>query len=117
MTQFTTVQVEEVERVLGYSVINTTVRSRLVSDYTDTIIDRALTILDELVNIDNLLKESLGTSFVLESRGSKLNYRSHVAHLKSEGTRLLNELGQVLIVGVNFDKYSSNSQVKSLAYW
>ncbi|MFN6460556.1 MAG: hypothetical protein RMZ41_001745 [Nostoc sp. DedVER02] len=119
MTQFTIPQVEEFERILGYSIYNVTVRNQLISDdYTVTIVDRALTILDELVSIDGLLKESLETSFVKESRGSKLSYSSHVAHLKSEGTRLLNELGQLLRVGVNYNKYSPNKKRNSTAaYW
>lgn len=117
MAQFTISQVEEFERILGYSIFNITVRNQLISDdYSGTIIDRALTILDELVSIDNLLKESLETSFVKESRGSKLSYSSHVAHLKSEGTRLLAELGQLLRVGVNYNKYSSNSK-RTLTYY
>nr|WP_322719582.1 hypothetical protein [Nostoc sp. ChiQUE02]MDZ8232618.1 hypothetical protein [Nostoc sp. ChiQUE02] len=118
MTQFTIPQIEEFERILGFFVFDTTVRNGLTSEYSDTTIDRTLTILDELVSIDNLLKESLETSFVKESRGSKLSYSSHVAHLKSEGTRLLTELGQLLRVGVNYNKYSPNKKRNSTAaYW
>ncbi|MEH1957672.1 hypothetical protein [Nostoc sp.] len=118
MAQFTTIQAEEFERILGFFESNNSVRNSLTSQYSDTVIDRALTILDELVGIDDLLKESLETSFVKESRGSKLSYSSHVAHLKSEGTRLLNELGQLLRVGVNYNKYSFNSKrTSTVAYW
>ncbi|MFS0515140.1 hypothetical protein ACEYW6_10505 [Nostoc sp. UIC 10607] len=117
MTQFTIPQIEEFERILGFFVFDTTVRNGLASEYSDTTIDRTLTILDELVSIDNLLKESLDTSYVRGSGGLKLSYNSHVAHLKSEGTRLLNELGQLLRVGVNFNKYSPNSRRNTIAYW
>ncbi len=117
MTQFTIPQIEEFERTLGFFVFDTTVRNSLTSQYSDTVIDRALTIVDELASIDNLLKESLETSFVRESRGSKLSYSSHVAHLKSEGTRLLTELGQLLVVGVNYNKYLPNSRHNTIAYW
>ncbi|MEH1966750.1 hypothetical protein [Nostoc sp.] len=117
MTQFTIPQIEEFERILGFFVFDTTVRNSLTSQYSDTVMDRTLTILDELVSVDNLLKESLESSFVMESRGSKLSYSSHVAHLKSEGTRLLTELGQLLVVGVNYNKYSPNSRRNTIAYW
>jgi hypothetical protein len=118
MTQFTIPQIEEFERVLGFFVFDTTVRNGLTSDYSDTTIDRTLTILDELVGIDSLLKESLETSYVRGSGGLKLSYGSHVSHLKSEGTRLLNELGQLLVVGVNYNKYSPNKKRNSTAaYW
>ncbi|MEH1858036.1 MAG: hypothetical protein V7L21_08545 [Nostoc sp.] len=118
MTQFTTVQAEEFERILGYFEFSSLIRTELTSNYSDTVIDRTLSILDELAGIDNLLKESLETSFVQESRGSKLSYSSHVAHLKSEGTRLLTELGQLLRVGVNYNKYSPNKKRNSTAaYW
>ncbi|MEA5625310.1 hypothetical protein [Nostoc sp. UHCC 0251] len=116
MTQFTTSQIEEFERILGFFVFDTTVRNSLTSQFPDTVVDRALTILDELVSVDSLLKESLETSFVRESRGSKLSYSSHVAHLKSEGTRLLTELGQLLVVGVKYNKYSPNKR-NTIAYW
>nr|WP_322686614.1 hypothetical protein [Nostoc sp. DedQUE07]MDZ8133235.1 hypothetical protein [Nostoc sp. DedQUE07] len=118
MAQFTTVQAEEFERILGFFEFSSLIRTELTSNYSDTVIDRTLSILDELVSIDSLLKESLETSFVQESRGSKLSYRSHVAHLKSEGTRLLTELGQLLRVGVNYNKYSPNKKRNSTAsYW
>ncbi|MEH1803228.1 MAG: hypothetical protein V7L13_29510 [Nostoc sp.] len=118
MAQFTTVQAEEFERVLGFFEFSSLIRTELTSNYSGTIVDRTLAILDELVSIDNLLKESLETSFVKESRGSKLSYGSHVAHLKSEGTRLLIELGQLLRVGVNYNKYLPNSKrTSTVAYW
>ncbi|MEA5603705.1 hypothetical protein [Nostoc sp. UHCC 0252] len=117
MAQFTTVQAEEFERILGFFEFSSLIRNELTSNYSDTVVDRTLSILDELVSIDNLLKESLETSFVKESRGSKLSYSSHVAHLKSEGTRLLTELGQLLRVGVNYNKYSPNNKRSQVHYY
>ncbi len=118
MAQFTTVQAEEFERILGFFEFSSLIRNELTSNYSDTVVDRTLSILDELVIIDNLLKESLESSFVRESRGSKLSYSSHVAHLKSEGTRLLTELGQLLRVGFRYNKYSPNSRrTSTVAYW
>ncbi|NEU81491.1 hypothetical protein [Nostoc sp. UIC 10630] len=119
MAQFTTVQAEEFERILGFFAFSSLIRTELTSNYSDTVVDRTLTILDELVIIDDLLKEALSLSYVKESRGqTKFSYSSHVAHLKSEGTRLLTELGQLLKVGVHYNKYSPISKRNStVAYW
>jgi len=117
MAQLTLATVEKVERLCGYSVFSSVVRNQLTSEYTQTIVDRALEILDELDNIDLLLKDALSTSFVTESRGSKLSYAAHVRHLKSEGTRLLNELTNLLSIGVEYNKYSPISKKNSYYYW
>ncbi|MEH2093991.1 hypothetical protein [Nostoc sp.] len=119
MTQFTTVQAEEFERILGFFESSSLIRTELTSNYSDTVVDRTLAILDELVGIDDLLKEALSLSYVKESRGqTKFSYSSHVAHLKSEGTRLLIELGRLLRVGVEFNKYLPDKKSNStVAYW
>lgn len=116
MTQLTPPEIEKVEMVLGYTTLSTSVRTQLTTEYTQVIVDRALEILDELLLIDGYLKEALSTSFVTEARGSKLSYRQHVAHQKSEGTRLLTELARLLSVDVAFNKYQPK-KVSTVSYW
>lgn len=115
MANFTTTQIEKIEMVLGYnSPISDVVHTQLSTDFPQVVYDRAVVILADLDDINAKLKEATDTSYVTESRGSKLSYGQHVRHLKSEATRLLKELAHILSVDVAFNKYSSNT---SKYYW
>lgn len=109
-------QIEKVEMLCGYTTISNTVRTQLTTEFTQVIIDRVSEIISELASIDEYLKEALSTSFVTEARGSKLNYKSHVAHLKSEAVRLLKELANLLSIDVAFNKYQTN-KTSTISYW
>ncbi|BAY64982.1 hypothetical protein NIES22_50830 [Calothrix brevissima NIES-22] len=101
--------------VLGYnSPISSVVHSQLSTNFTQVVYDRAVAILTDLDDINAKLKEATDTSYVTESRGSKLSYSQHVRHLKSEATRLLKELAHILSVDVAFNIYFSNTPK---AYW
>lgn len=115
MAQFTLSQIETFERLLGYSIFSDVVRNQLTSDYTQTVVDRALEIITELENVDLLLKEARETSYVTESRGAKLSYSQHVNHIKSEGSRLLQELAYILKIDVIFNRYLNKK--KPISYW
>jgi hypothetical protein len=115
MANFTSPQIEQIEMVLGYSnPISSTIHTQLSTTYTQVVYDRALAILTDLDDINIKLKEATDTSYVTESRGSKLSYSQHVRHLKSEATRLLKELAHILSVELAFNRYSP-CQPKS--YW
>jgi hypothetical protein len=116
MAQFTIEDVEKIERITGHSVFSDVVRNQLTSEFTQTVVDRALEILIELDNIDLLLKDALSTSFVTESRGSKLSYSAHVNHLKIEGTRLLKELTHLVSIEVKYNKYAPKKS-NTISYW
>lgn len=119
MAQFTSSQVEKLEMALGYTTSHTMytfTHNQLNSNFTQTVVDRGLAILSQLDNIDTLLSESMDTSYVVESRGSKLSYGAHVKHLKSEASRLLRELANLLDVGINYNKYSSSRELLT-SYW
>ncbi|UKO99368.1 hypothetical protein [Nostoc sp. UHCC 0870] len=115
MAQFTTSQIELVERLTGHSIFTELVRNQLTSEYTETVVERALEIITEIESLDLLLKEARETSYVTESRGSKLSYSLHVKHLKGEGSRLLKELAYILKIDVIYNKYIGNK--KSTSYW
>lgn len=120
MNQFTQSEIETIERVTGHSIFTDVVREQLSSEYTTTVINRAQDILTELANIDSLLLDALSYSFVLENRSSKLSYNNHVRHLKSEGTRLLQELVHMLKIDLIYNKYTksySKSTPNTVSYW
>ncbi|BAY23721.1 hypothetical protein NIES2100_35130 [Calothrix sp. NIES-2100] len=109
MANFTTTQVEKLEMVLGYNApIASVVHSQLSTNFPQVVYDRALVILDDLDAINAKLKEAMDTSYVTESRSTKLSYAQHVRHLKSEGSRLLRELAHILCVAVEYNPYSIN---------
>lgn len=115
MANFTSTEIEKIEMVLGYnSPISPIVHTQLSTNFTQVVYDRALVILTDLDDLNAKLKEATDTSYVTESRGSKLSYAQHVRHLKSEATRLLKELAHILSVDLAFNKYSSNTPK---AYW
>lgn len=115
MAQLTVEQVEKVERLCGFSIFSSVVRNQLTTDYTQTVVDRVLEIFTELDNIDALLRDAQSTSFVVESRGAKLSYLSHVKHLKLEGSNLLKELAYILNIEVIYNKYSPKKS--TVSYW
>lgn len=118
MNQFTQAEIELIERVTGHSIYTDVIREQLSSEYTETVIETAKTILADLSNIDLLIKDALSYSFVLENRQSKLSYSNHIKHLKSEGTRLLNELAHILKISVNYNKYTGTSYNRNtVSYW
>jgi hypothetical protein len=112
-----TSQIEKIEMLTGHSIFSDPVRTQLESDYNQTVILRVITILYELTNLDNLLKEARETSFVTESRGSKLSYSQHIKHLRLEASSLVKELAYITKINVEFNKYSSHKKATSYYYW
>jgi hypothetical protein len=117
MTQFSTTQIEAIELITGHSIAtDLVVREQLSSDYTQTTVDRVVEILAELTSLELLLKEARETSFVTESRGSKLSYSQHIKHLRLEASNLVKELAYITKINVEFNKYNSSKKATT-SYW
>lgn len=116
MPNFTQTQIEKLELLTGHSNYSTLVRDRLTLDYSAAVIEQVEGLIVEIASIDALLKEARDTSFVMESRGSRLSYSQHVAHLKAEGTRALRELVQLLDISLAYNKYAPR-RTSSKNYW
>jgi predicted RNA methylase len=116
MAQLTLGDIEKIEMVTGHSILSTLVRTQLTTEYTQPVIDRVLEILDELVVVDNQLKEAVSLSFVTASRESKLNYSLNLRQIKREGTRILMEMCRLLSISLAYNKYESTSK-STVAYW
>lgn len=117
MPLLNTSQIEKIEMLTGHSIFSDLVRTQLESDYNQTIIDRVDAILIELTDLDTLLKEARETSYVTESRGSKLSYSQHIKHLRLEASSLVIELAYITKINVEFNKYSKSKKATSYYYW
>jgi hypothetical protein len=105
-------QIEKVELLTGHSTFVELVRRQLESEISSPVLARVEVILSRLDEIDLMLVEAIGTSFVTEAAGSKLDYGKHQQDVKSEGTRLLKELCHYLNIELRFNKYRPNSSQK-----
>lgn len=84
----------------------------------DAIVLRVGDLLEEIEAIDLKLTAATQDSMAVEIGELKLSYLQHVKHLKSEGSRLLNELAIAVGVPVQYNKYRPDR--KSTApgvYW
>lgn len=82
------------------------------------VILRVSDLMDELEAIDGKLTAATQDSMAVEVGELTLSYSQHVKHLKSEGSRLLQELATAVGVPVEYNKY--RPQLKSRtpgAYW
>jgi hypothetical protein len=116
MTLLNSNQIEKIELLTGHSIFSDAVRTQLSSDYNQTIIDRVVEILGELVSLELLLKEAREASFVMGFIGAKLSYSQYIKHLRLEAFSLVQELAYITQINVEFNKYNSSKKVMS-SYW
>lgn len=75
-------------------------------------------LLDELESIDLKLTAATQDSMAVDVGELSLNYVQHVKHLKSEGSRLLNELAIAVGVPVQYNRYRPSQKSRSPGvYW
>lgn len=67
--------------------------------------EQAFNIIDQLISIDNQLAAARVDSMAETIGAIKVNYPKHVAHLRNEGSLLVNELSKLTGINYTFDKY------------
>lgn len=128
MPNFTSLQQDQLRVVLGYGSLGNILTTELQEARSQSVIDRALEILDELSRpansvtgdqggIDAQLRAARGDSMAQTVGNLKLSYGQHVGHLKSDGSSLLKELANLLGVNLAYNKYRPGSSVSTQSYW
>lgn len=128
MPTFTQPQQNKLKILLGYASVPHLLTTELQEDRSQEVIDHVLQLLDELTRpanesigdqggIDAKLSAATGDSMARQVGSLRLNYSQHTAHLKSEGTRLLNELAAVLGVRMVYNKYGGGASASKRSYW
>lgn len=80
-------------------------------------------IVDQLQVIDEQLTQARADSMAEKIDGLQVNYQGHVAHLRSEGIRLLSQLEALVDYPIHFNKYSGRyashgqSSASITSYW
>ena len=122
MSVFLPSQIDTLMMVLGYGALadyhKTVVKDHLESNFSDVVVTKVTELLEELDEIDLKLKEAREDSYVMSIASTQLNYTSHVSHLKSEGSRLLETISTVLDVPIRANKYRNlSSSASYISYW
>lgn len=110
---------ESVAAALGYPDAPPFTMSVIRSDdKVAAIVSRVSAILNELSAIDLKLVAATQDSMAVDVGELKLSYAQHVKHLKSEGSRLLNELAIAVGVPVEYNRYRPSLKSRSPGvYW
>lgn len=110
---------ESIAVALGYPDAPPFTMSVIQSDNkVSAIVLRVGDLLDELEAIDLKLTAATQDSMAVDVGELKLAYPQHVKHLKSEGSRLLNELSIAVGVPVQYNRYRpSQKSATTGAYW
>jgi GTP:adenosylcobinamide-phosphate guanylyltransferase len=116
MATFTSSQKSQLKLVLGYASSPNLLTTELDEDREQVFIDKAIAILADLASIDQQLIDARSDSMAKNVGSLRLSYTQHVAHLKSEGTRALTELSNVLGISIVHNKYRGAS-VSTVSYW
>lgn len=122
MSVFLPDQIDTLMMSLGYGALadyhKTVVKSHLESNFSDVVVTKVTELLEELDEIDLKLKEAREDSYVTSIASTQLNYASHVSHLKSEGSRLLETISTALDIPIRANKYRPKSSgVSHVCYW
>ena len=108
-----------VKILLGYSAEPNILTTELSEPHSAEKIALIQSIIAELTDpttgIDGQLKAARTDSMAMAVGNLRLSYSQHVAHLKSEGTRYLQELSNVLGVPILFNKYRTKKSM--VRYW
>lgn len=108
-------------QVMGYGATSNIHLNTFVEDHPDLEVP-LLEIIDALTTIDDQLTSARDDSMAEKVGELEVNYAQHVAHLKSEGSRLLRQLEALTEVPLRFDKYRGNTPRGStstsvISYW
>lgn len=117
MATFSPDQQDQLKAILGYASIPHLLTNELSEQRSQYVIDQAANLLDEMTEIDRQLKAARADSMAKGVGRMRLSYSQHVAHLKSEGSRLLQELGQMLGIEILYNKYSKGQSSYTKSYW
>lgn len=125
---FSEQQKNELLVVLGYG-IKPYSQTQVLSDWLNELgtrsdlVSQITTLIETLTEIDEQLNSARSDSMAIAVGELKLDYRQHISHLKSEGSRLLRQLSALTEVAIKFDKYrgispsSSASSISAVSYW
>ena len=78
-------------------------------DYWTITVNRMDAIVNELDSVDMLLVEARTDSMAVKADTTELDFVQHITHLEREGSKLLRELGSLVGVEIQFNKYSGRS--------
>ena len=117
MAQFVREDCEEILRLLGYTVpYDRLIRDNLQNtEFTETVIDRALEIFKLLKDVDQQLVDLLPDSMAVVVGELKLSYPQHKRLLKDQASEWLAELANLVGMPIRNDKYRSS--VGTVSYW
>lgn len=115
MTNLTELEIEKIERLLGFSSRDLVVYDKLIESKTTDVYDRVIEIFTSISKIELLLNEALEFSLIDSSRAGKINYKQHIHHLRLEGRNLLEELASILDIYVRKNKFGGEK--KTVSYW
>ena len=106
---------EHILVLLGYppEYSDSSILINLNREFYSLSISRINQIINELGVIDENLIGARTDSMATQLDTIGLDYKQHVNHQKSEGTRLLSELSNMAGIEVFYDKYSQKSMIKN----
>lgn len=117
MPTFTPDQQDQIKDVLGYTSIPHVLTNELNEQRSTYVISKAIALMAELETIDTQLTAARADSMARGVGQLRLSYAQHVAHLKSEGSRILKELAQKLGIEILFNKYTQGQSPSTKSYW
>lgn len=87
-------------------------------DITVTPLNEALTLvtMERLNNIDDAIASAVLDSMAVEVSGLKVDYKQHLATLKSEGSRLLAQLGYFVNRPVYYDRFAGKYPFQAASF-
>lgn len=117
MATFTSDQQDQLRAMLGYAAASSLLVNELQEERSTYVINRAIDLVDELAAIDAQLTAARQDSMARSVGRLRLSYTQHVAHLKGEGSRLLEELSQMLGISILYNKYTKGQPISIRSYW
>lgn len=110
-----------IQVALGYGYLQPPHYELLAIQYqfTQAAVDTMSALLQQIADIDAKLTAATEDSMAEKVDSLGLNYRQHVKHLKSEGSRLLRQLSNVTGLKIEYNKYTTpNTAVTAYTnYW
>jgi hypothetical protein len=120
MPVFTESQKLEIKIALGWTANAQLVDQKLAEQWPQPVINRAIALLNELtgeLGIDAKLIATRSDSMATSVGQLQLSYAQHVAHLRSDGSRMLTELAHLLSMSVQYNRYSTRRSPSTRSYW
>lgn len=97
---------ETVAQYLGYGAVPCPNLIALLQERHNDLFLPSIEIVSELQGIDSQLTQARLDSMTQKIDDLQVNYTAHVAHLRSEGSRLIKQLSALLDYPWHFDKYA-----------